>query len=198
MLISCGENDIAKAKLAEADQRYKAAEERARNSTLISPHSVSAPVGRFLLVRNGHDACALRFTDIHRGGDARPRTWWQEGGESEYAEYDWYYQGDGSGDFTKANVKSGHGKLYEKSAVGIGRLRFSRGINVIQCGPLRLRWSYPSHLYMTSDKGDDLGVELAASKWRDLSDVNVRDPRLRWYRYDEQRKDTYISADQLW
>ncbi|MCI0409343.1 MAG: hypothetical protein L0191_12430, partial [Acidobacteria bacterium] len=148
MLMACGENEMAKAKLAEADLRYKAEDDAARNGTLILPHGVSGPIYRFLLVRKDRDACALRFTDIHRGGDARPRSWWQEGGESEYAEYDWYYQGDGSGDFTRPNVQSGHGNLYEKPAVGIGRLRFSRGINAIRCGSFRLGWSYPSYIYM--------------------------------------------------
>ena len=87
--VSYGSDDSVMKVLSERDQQYRAAEERARTGTLISPLSISAPVGRFLLVRNGSNACALRFTDTHRGGDARPPSWWQEGGESEYAEYEW-------------------------------------------------------------------------------------------------------------
>lgn len=199
VFISCGADDAAKNKLAEANQRYKEAEEHARGGTFISLHSVSAPIGRFLLMRTGPNVCVLRFTDIHRGEDARPPTWWHEGGESEYAEYDWYYQWYySSGDFF--TVESGHHKLYQKPAVGIGRLRFPVGNNAIRCGsfPFRLRWWYPSHVSMTGDKGEVFGVELAPTKWKEISEVNVRDSRLKWYRYDEKRKDTYISVDELW
>jgi len=201
-LVSCRGDDVAKKKLAEVDQLYRAAEERARNGTLVGPVSVSALISRFLLVRNGPHVCALRFTDIHRGGDARPPTWWQEGGESEYAEYDWYYQGDGSGDFTKSNVESDHRKLYQKPAVGIGGLLFPRGRNAIRCGsfPSRLGWSYPSHVWFhtTNRREDDVGNELAPTKWKEISEVNVHDSRLKWYRYDEERKRTYIPLDKLW
>ena len=43
------------------------------------------------------------------------------------------------------------------------------------------------------------GVEgKAPTKWTDISQVIAFDPRLRWYRYDENREDTYIPIDQLW
>lgn len=44
----------------------------------------------------------------------------------------------------------------------------------------------------------DYGIELAPTKWTDISQVDVFDPRLIWYRYDENRKDLNIPVDKLW
>lgn len=198
--VSCGSNDEASKKLAEEDQQYKNAEERAYAHIYVSPISLSAPIGGFLLLRKGTDVCALRFTNIQRGGDAKPPTPFHSGEESTYAEYDWFYQGDGSSDLTKPNVKSGHSKLSKKATVGffVRQLAWPRGDPFVRCGPLRLEWSYPSHVYMTNAKGEDLGFEIAPTKWKEISEINVRDTRLKWYRYDEKRGRTYIPVDTLW
>lgn len=187
-------------KLAEADRKYKDAEARARTHAAISYWGASAPLGRFLLIRNGNDFCAVRFTDFHRGGDAKPEARWTGGEESLYAEYDWYYQGDGSGDFTKPTVQSGHWKLSQKAAVGLFHpLVWPRGVTIVRCGPFRLGWIYPNNVgfHTTNRKEDDRGNELAPTKWREIVEVNVRDPRLRWYRFDEKRQDIDIPIEQL-
>jgi hypothetical protein len=54
------------------------------------------------------------------------------------------------------------------------------------------------YFFSLSQKDGDYGIELAPTKWTDISQVNVFDPRLKWYRYDEKRKDTFIPIDQLW
>ena len=95
-----------------------------KTQAMITWLDAGAPLGKFLLIRKEKDICAVRFTDAHRGHDAKPQTIFNSGGESFYAECEWFYQGDGSDDFSRNNVKRGHEKLVEKPLRGIGRLAF--------------------------------------------------------------------------
>jgi hypothetical protein len=121
--------------------------------------------------------------------------------DSQYAQYDWFYQGDGSGDFTKPNVESGHRKLYRKSPVGLfWPFVLARGDTAVRCGPFRLGWNYPTQVGFntTYRKEGDVGNELAPTKWKEVSEVNAKDLRLKWYRLDYARKDIDIPIDELW
>lgn len=197
---SCLAEERGIAMVDELERRYTALEQRAQSNATVTYMNASAPIGRFLLIRNGKDACAVRFTEFHRGGDAKTPTVFHSGDETLYAEYDWYYQGDGSGDFSKPNIKSGHEKLKRGPMVGIGRFSFQIGTTAVACGPFSLSWMYPNNVGFTlSDtKEDDAGNELAPTKWNDIREVNIHDPRLRWYRYDEDRKKFSVSIDELW
>jgi hypothetical protein len=162
--------------------------------------NVSAPLDHFLLIRKDKDICAVRFTEFHRGHDAKPGTIFNSGEETLYAEYDWYYQGDGSGDFTKPRLKSGHRKLVRKPLIGIGRLAFQTGTINVKCGPFELGWIYPNHVAFFKRKEYLVhGVELAPSKEQEISEVRVNDPCHKWYQYDEkeERKRFSIPLDEL-
>ena len=43
----------------------------------------------------------------------------------------------------------------------------------------------------------DYGIELSPTKWEGIQEVNVHDPRLKWYRYDENRESVDIPLDNL-
>lgn len=185
--------------MAELERKYKEIELLIQTNATIAYGSISSPFGCFLLARNGRNVCAIRFTEFHRGHDAKPPSVFNSGDEALYAEYDWYYQGDGSGDFTKANVESGHEKLKRGSMVGIGRFSFQLGATAVKCGPFNLAWGYPNGIgfNLTYRKEDDVGNELAPTKWKEIFEVNSHDARLKWYRFDEKRKNTYIPKDEL-
>jgi hypothetical protein len=158
-----------------------------------------APLGRFLLVRKDKAVCALRFTKARRGHDIKPTTVFHSGEENFFAEYDWYFQGDGSGNFARRGVLSGHRRLHRKPLIGIGRLAFQTGQVHVNCGTFRdLLWLYPTRVsfYGGSRRGDD-GIEMAPTKWADIKEVDVHDPRLKWYRYEENRQSIYIPLEDL-
>ena len=67
----------------------------------------------------------------------------------------------------------------------------------IKCGVVKILWSYSRTVYF-SESPSRGGVELAPTKCTDILQVNAFDPRLKWYRYDGNRKDMYIPVDQLW
>ena len=171
----------------------------AKTRAMITWDDVGAPLGRFLLIRKEKDICAVRFTEAHRGHDEKPQTILSSGEESLYAKYDWYYQGDGSGNFTSTNVKSGHDDLVRRPLIGIGRLAFQTGDIYVKCGTFKLRWMFPDRVafYSTGVIPADYGIELAPSKWTDINEVRVQDSRLKWYRYDETRKIIFIPVDEL-
>jgi hypothetical protein len=151
------------------------------------------PLKRIVLVRKGSDYCAVKFTEAWSGKTE----------DDQYAIYESCYQGDGTGDFSNKNVQFRKEKLVLRRHVGPGR-GFPAGCTNfnVKCGPIRLLWagkSWVHWVHFGSKQVDgEYGIELAPTKWTDISEVDVFDPRLKWYRYDEKRKDTYIPIDQLW
>jgi len=161
------------------------------NQVSIGPTGISIPLGRILLVRKGIQYCAIRFTDA-----------WMSKLGWERASYESYYQGDGSADFSKENCQHRKGQLYLSKGHWIGGghyIHFWRNED-IPCGPIRLLWTYKTNVCFFSSSEDlgDFGIELAPTKWEDISRVNAFDARLRWYRYDEKRKNEFIPIEELW
>ncbi len=172
--------------------------ERLKTSARIDWHQVSSPLGRILLVRKGKDICAIRFTEYHRGHDAKPPSIFNSGEESFYAEYDWYCQTDGSQDLKKKNVASGHRKLVEKPSKGIGRLAFQTGTVNVKCGPFKLFWMFPTSIsFSASPSCSDPVVQLSPTKWMQIEDIDLSYSKLKWFDCDERRKTINISIDEL-
>jgi len=160
------------------------------NEVHIAPNGVIVPLGRILLIRKGCEYCAVKFT----------RFWTGKTEEDRYASYESYYQGDKTGDFSNKNVQFRREKLSFPKPRGIGRLAFSFGNKEIRCGPIKLFWAGKGDVafYGMDQPEGDYGIELAPTPWTSISEVNVFDPRVKWYRYDETRKRVNIPVDKLW
>jgi len=163
------------------------------NEVAIGGNGFSMILGRIVLVRKDSQYCAIKFTE----------TWTGETVIDNFTNYESYYQGDGSGDFSKNNVQYNREQLAERRRVGLGRLwSYPAGPEnkQIKCGPIKLAWSGWCTVYFNEHvwESGDRGIELAPTKWTDISQVNVFDPRLKWYRYDEKGKDKFIPIDELW
>lgn len=172
--------------------------DRLKTNIRIDWRGVVAPINRFLLIRKDAEVCAVRFTEFHRGHDAKPATLFNSGEETFYAEYDWYCQADGSQDLTKSNIQSGHKKLVRKPLRGIGRLAFQTGEINVRCGSFSLYWSYPTAVaFYGVPKQADYGIELSPTKWKEIKEVKALDPNIKWYRLDEKRQLFYISINDL-
>jgi len=150
------------------------------------------PLGRLLFIRRGSEYGVVKFTEV----------WTEKSGEDKYGRYESYYQGDKTGDFSKKNVQYREGKLIDPKGIWVGGSHYFslRGIYNIRCGPIKLAWVYKTFVSFlpANGKRKDHGIELAPTKWTDISEVNVFDPRLKWYRYDEKQKIIRIPIDQLW
>jgi len=158
----------------------------------IGGMGVVIPLKRILLIRRGSEYGAVKFTEV----------WTEKSGEDKYGRYESYYQGDKTGDFSKKNVQFREGKLIDPKGIWVGGSHYFslRGKYNIRCGPIKLAWVYKTFVSFlpANGKRKDYGIELAPTKWTDISQVNVFDPRLKWYRYDEKRKETFIPIDDLW
>ena len=167
------------------------------NDVSVGATGASVPLGRIMLVRKGTQYCAIRFNNAWIEGSG-----WKSGWER--AEYESYYQGDGTGDLSKGNVQLRKGEVHLSGGHWIGGghyIHFWTDVDV-RCAPIKLLWTYRTNLCFFSNSQAkemrDYGIELAPTKWRDVSQVNVFDPRLKWYRYDETRQNEFIPTDELW
>ena len=160
------------------------------NDVHIGKTAIVMPLKNILLVRKDSDYCAIRFTEF----------WTGKTEEDVYARYESYHQGDKTGDFSKKNVTLRKDKLAFPKPRGIGRLAFSFGNRNIHCGSLKLQWAGGGSVFFYAEGQEprDYGIELAPTIWTDISEVDVFDPRIKWYRYDEERKRMNISIDRLW
>jgi hypothetical protein len=73
------------------------------------------------------------------------------------------------------------------------------GYTKVDCGSLKLQWNYKGFVaFFEGYKSEDEGVELAPTPWSDIKDVNIRDPRITWFKYDKTRKRIDIPIEKLW
>jgi hypothetical protein len=166
----------------------------AQSHAAVTWYGVGAPLGRVVLMRRGSDLCAIRFTAFRTAHETSPGVF-TLGGPSYYAEYDWY-------ELKQSARKSGHREASEKPGYGIPLLMdhpFSRGDHFIKCGSIEPLWSYPISVGFleTNDASRDSGIELAPTGWRDISEIDLKHPALRWYRVNGKRKPFLIPLDAL-
>ena len=186
------------------------------NEVFIGHACIEVPLGNILLIRKDSYYCALKFTrywtEIDEKEKERYAPYEVQGGiEAEfakrlytkkYAAYDVYYQGDGSADFLGSNVvRSEHIASWLPLKGPFRPFIYQPGDSYVKCGPFKLSWEYKKKVcVIPSGKGrlGDFGFELAPTPWTEISQVNVFDPRVKWYRYDEKRERVFIPIDKLW
>jgi hypothetical protein len=192
--------DFMRGHLEKWEKERVASEARARGTVSIGPNAIGPALGYLLLIRRGKDLCAIRFTEFHAGDDIDLDAKWTAPWPTVYATYDWYYQGDGSGDLTRSTARSGQGALEERPSVGLRGMghAMARGNLEVLCGPFRLIWLYPRAVGFAATWNDKGTVELAPTPWRQPSEVNLQEPRLQWYRYDDNRPRTSKPVEKLW
>jgi len=166
-------------KTPEQDQKADRQRISALENATIGPTSVAIPIGKIILVRKGREYCAIRFTSTWLGGDDYDY----------YTAYEYYHQGDGSGDFNRSNVKFGDGELVYPRERNWYIIPFTTGAkDTFVCGGMKIKW-----VHKTGVNFDDFG--LAPTAWKKITDVNVHDTRLKWFRGDINRKKVTVSVD---
>jgi hypothetical protein len=153
------------------------------DEVLIGRTGVSMPLGRILLARKGGEYCALIFTN----------TWLGERKNDHYTSYEFYYQSDGSGELTKSNVMSGTGELFFPQIDSFLHFYgYQKGLkDTITCGEMKFEWLFIAWIRF-------LKTEFAPTPWTSIEDVNINDPRIKWYKKDSKRDRMSVSIDRLW
>ncbi len=190
LLLACGLTTFAQGQ--EVSHEFTHSSDLEPDQVGIAQTGIVMPLGRILLVRKGTDCCAVKFTSF----------WTGKTEYDQYGRYEVYYQGDGTGDFSAKNVKVQTGELKRPKPWGIPMtdISLASGNITVRCGPMKLTWISKAGLYfwnaLREEEGDH-GVELAPTPWTGISEVNLRDPRIRWYRYGT-RQNKAIPVDRLW
>ena len=151
-----------KLRAAEIEKADQVAEIEARDHSWIGYESVSVPLQRFLLIRREKHLCAIRFISFYRKPIGKQIKTGADDRVARFAEYDWYYQSDGSNDLGKHSRMTGRSKV-ARIPVAITVEEFVRQgepllkklkpvvSESITCGPFALYWYYPTGVQFGSD-----------------------------------------------
>jgi hypothetical protein len=131
---------------------------------------VRAPLGAFVLARQGRLRCALRIDRF-----------WEEGdGHKRLASYTSFYRNDAKDNLLAAGYRTTSGVLSRLPPIGPGRLAIQRGDRSADCGKLKLHWSDPNWIEFYGVKG----LQLAITQISDPERVHFDAPELRWVAED--------------
>jgi hypothetical protein len=136
---------------------------------------VSVPLNRFLLLRLGKVRIALQFTKV---------TGKSQGG----AEYVCCWQPAPEGPFASESLKTLKGEVFEKYHYEKQKDGSSLAINdggnlLVDCGPLKLRWSTKTIVYLPgAEDPDEPPLEVALTTWTTPKEIDFQGQGLRWSR----------------
>lgn len=178
------------------------------NNVRISRNGVSVPLKYFTLIRLGKTYGAIRLTEYRIQGEPSSVTGVTSYIQQINADYESYYQEDGTGNFMMDNViryksDSPNRINYTRKPVALGKSWF-------YCGPFKIGWAshskrinYLSLIAMRNNQLDSVaditGYEIAATKWTDIVQVNVFDSRIKWVKPYElnDNQEIIIPIDKL-
>ena len=186
-VVACS-NSLATEEEKAREQIVLELERNADTHVQIGVHGPSAALNRFILLRKDRAGCAVKFTSYRRNHDWKPGSWTSTGDENTYADYDWYFQGDGSFDFRKPNVSSGHGKLRWGPIARLGHGLLLSGPSdanrSVDCGSFHVFWSYPMNFSFFSFEGEksnyDAKLEFAPTRWITVDQIDFSNKKLVW------------------
>jgi len=149
------------------------------------------PIGKYLLIRKGSDYCIIKFTKF----------WIGDTENDQFAEYESYYQDDKTGYFSNKNVQYRKDKLdRHKPTWSIFGHPMTTGNRNTRCGPIELFWSGRGSVYFhkLGQHQKDYGIEMAPTPWKHIAQIDVFNPHIKWYRYNESRDCSNILIDKIW
>ncbi|MFB3896237.1 MAG: hypothetical protein ACE14V_08040 [bacterium] len=182
------------------------------NEFVIAQVAISIPVDNIILIKKKDKYGTIKFTKFWAQDFTYKLFYEKEMTHTldHYASYQSYFQGDGSGDFSKSNIKIDKGELAYKQRAGFFLFFvhcYRDGNDLIHCGSFNLfcdvdvvsayLYFYNGYDFWGSKKIDN-ELEFAPTKWTQISEVNVFDSRLKWYKYEENRNRFVIPIDKLW
>lgn len=179
------------AKDGHGESTWKQLERGTLKYAYVTWENVSAPFKHYLLIKDGQFLCAVKFTDYWRGGDAHPGTVWSSGEETLLSKYEWNVLAV-AGDKVKATSHGG-GMARFTAPWGFGHLIFGGGYDNIKCGSREYNWMYPGAVIFTKSPE----MKLAPTRWANIDDIRLDDPKLAWYQLDENREQIDIPLSDL-
>jgi hypothetical protein len=172
----------------------RAEQEFSRGDVEISASCVVIPTGRILLVARD----AVRGAVIFQKAEERP-----EGFFSKYESFRIQKEGirklgDGEVEFKRVSSK---GFIFHKGisdALGPPLKLDNFSLCASPAGPKHELMEHAIVYFWSKPFEVDQKVSLAPTPWKEIGEVNLFDPRIRWFSYDEKRKPSIIPIDKIW
>lgn len=148
---------------------------------LIADHAivgfswVDQPINRILLIKNGKDRCAIKYSSFSMSKDQRKSTAFRSGDAVTYA----------TAELLLPSLKTRRLKLQHKPLYGLGKIGYSPSKHLIRCGRARLNWGYPT---ATTLSQNDSVTTLAPTSWTRFDEIDFAAPELEWFGYEEGRR----------
>jgi len=154
----------------------------------IASDCLVMPVGRVLLIGRDNFVEAVKFLQNEERPDGSRYS------KYEYFEYENGFKKIGEGEIS-FKPSSGKGIFFHESPYKLG-------------GPLKLRnfslfavaggkehstvyfWSKPNKV--------DHKVRMAPTPWKEIGEVNLSDPRIKWFSYDKEGEWKVIPIEKIW
>jgi len=160
-----------------------------KDGVRIDSDCIVMPLGRVLLISRDNFMGAVRF--LHT----------EERSDGTYTKYEYF-------EYEKGGArKVREGELSFKPSSGKG-IFFHESPNKLAGPPLKLRdfslfaeagGTDHSTVYFSDARNKpDLKVRMAPTPWKDISEVNLTNPRIRWFAYDDKESRKVIPIDKIW
>jgi hypothetical protein len=163
-------------------------EQKIQSHALVGFEWVDQARGGILLIELPDRFCAVKFLSWHTGDKTSKGGMFHSDGVSQYAEIELVDLPPHPSRAMLSQAVARHVSLSWHPLLGIGRLTFQRGRTDVTCGHTQLPWLYPTAIFGSQTKhGDIVGLRLAPTAWTRFSDIDLTDPMVRWYGYDESR-----------
>jgi len=153
----------------------------------VSSDCLVMPVGRILLISRENYMGALKFLYNEEKPDGIYSKY-------EYFEYQNEFRKVREGEFSFKPSK-GKGIFFHESPYKLGSRLKLRNFSLFAVAGSRDHstvyfWSKPNKV--------DQSVRMAPTPWKEIEEVNLSDPRVRWFTYDEKRERKIILIEKIW
>ena len=162
-------------------------------SGYVNWQNAAAPLTKYVLISEGDFLCGIRFVNFRRGQDKTEGSVWSSGDETLFGAYEWYvFAREGA----RVRIAEQGKRVVQRSALrGFGHFVIAGGHENVQCGNRQFGWQYPAGIVFSQVPNSDR--KIAPTRWEQASDIDLNDPKLVWYSFDQKREPKRIPLEQL-
>jgi hypothetical protein len=179
---------ILMAPLAVMVTRVNAEQKIFKDGVGINYDCVAMPVGRVLLIGRDNFLGAVKFLQNEERADGT------------YSKYD-YFEYEKGGFWFRWQ-----GQISLKKYTGKGSflhpIPYNDAGDPLRVGKFNLyAVAFKEHstvYFWSKPKKVDHKVRMAPTPWREIEEVKLSDPRIKWFAYDERREWKVIPIDKIW
>jgi len=147
---------------------------------IMTANSVSVPVGRYVILKKDNKFGVVKFIEAKENS----------------AIYEWYCGINQNGFFSRENSQFGKNKL-KNWFIPIWSGGIQLGNVEIKCGEIKVLWSSYTGICVDRKNEERWEVVVSPTGWTEIEKVNIFDKRLKWYKFDPDRKEEMIPLADL-